>query len=87
MEWTERKGKERKGREKRTTHNEQHTHTYYVLTMCMYVRTYVCMHGWIDVWMCVCVSVCMYVRTYVCMDGWIDVWMCVCVSRSVSKSL
>ena len=67
----ERQGKERKGKTN-NTQRTTHTHTYYVLTMCMYVRTYVCMYGWIDVWMCVCVSVCMYVRTYVRMYGWMD---------------
>ena len=41
----------------------------------------VCVCGFCDVWVCVCVGFvmcgCVYVR--VCMCGFCDVWVCVCV--------
>ena len=39
---------------------------YEFMCVCVSVRGYVCMDGWVDGWMDVCVYVCVRVRMYVC---------------------
>ena len=49
--------------------------------ICIYVRTYVCMHICVCICMCVCVCMCIYVYVciYVYMCMYVCVYVCICI--------
>jgi len=54
--------------------------------MCVCVFVWVCMYGFCNLWVCVCVGFvlcgcvcCVCVGVCMCMCGFCNVWLCVCV--------